>query len=76
MAMAVRRFVTASLHMFHDFVGSFDVMISFVEAGIHGTGMVVGPRVHHRWMVVAGKKSEHALFTPHVGFGRVNRTVH
>ncbi|MFS8513585.1 MAG: hypothetical protein LOD87_07670 [Planifilum fulgidum] len=74
--MAVGMAVMRSHHVLHDFVGPFDVVISFLEAGVHCTGRVVVTGVHHGWMMVAGKKSEHALFTPHVGFGRVNRTVH
>jgi hypothetical protein len=67
MAMAVGMAVPMSHHMFHDLVCSFDVMVSLLEARVHCTVMVVVPGVHHGWMVVAGKKSEHARFTPYTG---------
>jgi hypothetical protein len=35
MTMAVGMAVPRSHHMLHDFISPFDVMISFVEAGVH-----------------------------------------
>jgi len=76
MAMAVGMTVPWFLHMFHDFIGPFDVMISFVETGVHSTGMMVRMGVHHGWMVVARKKSEHAFHSLHGDLGLISSTVH
>jgi hypothetical protein len=49
MTVAPMVVVPGSHHVLHDFVGPFDVMVSFLEAGIHGAVMVTRT-MHHGWM--------------------------
>jgi len=75
MTMAVGMPVMRIHHVLHDFVGLFDVLISFLELGIHCAGVVAGMVIHGR-MVVTGKKSEHAFHSLHGDLGLISSTMH
>ena len=75
MTVAPMVVVPGSHHVLHDFVGLFDVLISFLELGIHCAGVVAGMVIHGR-MVVTGKKSEHAFHSLHGDLGLISSTMH